>query len=540
MPSQAGGGGGGATTTWPLGIVDQANAIAAAISVHNVPAQVFMGMYNVETGLGSGVRTSSAGAVGPFQFTGADKGTGVLYPMTNTPSLKEFQEQANAAAAYLRALYVGAPAAAHNWHFALQAYNAGPLGAQNGGGQSYADSALAFRIPDNWKIALAGATGLSASQLGPAAPGGTAGAGGTGTLLNDSSGFTVGDPTNPDEDFWTAMNRIAQERYWYLFSDGETLYLADGPDLMKQTPALDIDRVANAANINHMDFTWDNTAWTYSATHKRRKHTQRRTQLAKITSPVEAQLDYICAIDEVRAGDVANMSSCGPGDGQWLAGDVRRSVFEVFSEINLVVALTPLTEGALNPAGVNPNNTSLAPLLPGSVGSIKGYANPVGNWSPSRIDQGVDGTLASAYVAPGDSQIKKIYNSQGAGSWRGYWIAGMFTSGPFKGKVWYVAEGIAPIVPEGASVKAGTPVARPVPSGFNGITGNIETGWANPGNPSQTLAQSLPGYGGDQSPQAIACGNSFNRFLGKLGAKPGSLQGAGVHVAPASMPGGYP
>lgn len=190
-------------------------------------------------------------------------------------------------------------------------------------------------------------------------PGGTAGLGGTGTLPNDATtGFTVGDPSNPDEDYWTAINRIAQERYWYVFSDGETLYLADGPDLMKQTAVLEVDRINDAANVNHLDLTWDNTAWTYAVTHKRRKRTQRRSTLAKVTSPVSATLNYICNIDEVRAGDVVTLSNCGPGDGAWLVGDCRRSVFEISSEIDLVVGLTPLTERSLTTAGVNPLNSS--------------------------------------------------------------------------------------------------------------------------------------------------------------------------------------
>lgn len=191
-------------------------------------------------------------------------------------------------------------------------------------------------------------------------PGGTAGAGGTGILANDLGNFYVGDPTNPHEDFWTAINRISQERYWYFFSDGETVYLADGPDLMRQTPAAHVDRIANLDHITHLDFIFDNTAWTYTATHKRRRRTVRRTTLAKITSPVEGTLNLVCAIDEVRAGDVLVTSSTGPGDGAWLVGSCRRSVFEVTSEITLNQALTPFTEAQLTTglAMINPKNTA--------------------------------------------------------------------------------------------------------------------------------------------------------------------------------------
>ncbi len=234
------------------------------------------------------------------------------------------------------------------------------------------------------------------------------------------------------------------------------------------------------------------------------------------------------------------LANCGPGDGQWLAGDVRRSVFEITSEVTLVQALTPLTEGQLNPAGVNSSNSIFGSLVGGTgTGNYKGYVNPVGAWRPKRIDQGVDGTLTSNYLAPGNSIIGPITGNGWPG---GTYICGTFTDGVLKGKAWYVAEGVSPLVSAGAHVSAGTPVARPS-TGRDGSSPNglIETGWANPSNPSQTLAQSLPGYGGDQSPQAIACGNSFNRFLVKVGVnKPGAVQGSGVGVAPAALPGGYP
>ena len=100
-----------------------------------------------------------------------------------------------------------------------------------------------------------------AAGAGVSTPGGGAvGLGGTGTGSNaaGTAPFMVGDPTNPHEDYWTACNRLAQQRYWYFFSDAETVYLADGPDLMAQTPAMVIDRLADIDKIQHLSFTWDN------------------------------------------------------------------------------------------------------------------------------------------------------------------------------------------------------------------------------------------------------------------------------------------
>lgn len=533
--------------SWPLPISFQAQAIVNATAAYKVPIQVFMGMYDNETTLGANVANSgvgaSGGAAGPFQF---EAGTGRTYgyPRTNTPTSTEFVAQANAAAHYLHDLFVDFIPSLQSWQNALAGYNAGAGNFRLTQAQDYAARALAFKIPIVWAAALGVTPGAS---QGTATAGGTANAGGTGTLLNDSSGFTVGDPTNPDEDFWTALNRLAQDRYWYLFSDSETLYLADGPDLMKQTPAMSVDRIADMSIISSLQFTFDNTAWTYAATHKKRRRTQRRTALAKITSPVEGILDAVCKVDEVRAGDVMVFSNTGPGDGQWLVGDCRRSVFEVMSEITVVPALTPLSEGELNPAGQNQNNLSAyaTPI------NDTGYVNPVGLWTPTRVDQGVDGTLKGPYMAPADSTIVLAQPSNAGwgpiGGPGGGWIVGRITSGALKGKYWYVAEGIYPLIAQGTNVQAGTPVGRTVINPFNQIPGNIETGWADPNNPGRPLSQSLPTYATadpavkrDQSPAAIACGNSFNRWLIKLKASPGSIQGQGVGVVPSPMPPGYP
>lgn len=528
-----------ALQTWPLSISTQAVAISNAIAAYSIPVQVFMGMYNNETRLGTlrnpdgSIQTSPADAIGPFQMIPTTAAS-YDYPLTSTPNSAEFTRQANGAAHYLHNIYVDFVPSVKNWTNTLAGYNGGQGNYAGSEEQAYGRQAMAFQIPAVWKANL---SGNFTSGLGPATPGGTANAGGTGALLNDSSGFQVGDPTNPDEDFWTALNRLAQERYWYLFSDGETLYLADGPDLMKQTPAIELDRVSDGGIINHLEFTFDNTAWTYAATHKKRRRSQRRTALAKITSPVEGICDVVCKIDEIRAGDVATFNNTGPGDGQWLVGDCRRSVFEVTSEMTVVPALQPLTEGELNPAQQNPTNLSAF----ANTITLGGYTNPVGNWQPGRIDQGVDGTLTSSAVAPGDSIILPVTKVSDPGWAGGGYIAGQLTTGKLKGKCWYIAEGIVPIVPVGAKVKAGSPVARRIVSPYaNHQLGNIEIGWADPNSPGRPLAQSISGYGGDQSPQAMAAGNSFNRFILKLGASPGAAQGAGVGVVAAAMPPGYP
>ena len=68
-----------------------------------------------------------------------------------------------------------------------------------------------------------------------------------------------------------------------------------------------------------------------------------------------------------------------------------------------------------------------------------------------------------------------------------------------------------------------------------------EMGWAvPPGTTDQPLAETLPGFGGDQSPQALAAGDSMSRLLKSVNGPPGVREGAGVGVQAAAMPAGYP
>jgi hypothetical protein len=183
---------------------------------------------------------------------------------------------------------------------------------------------------------------------GTLSSGGTAGDGsstGTSPDAVKSSGFTMGTTSNPNQDFWTTINQLAQQRQWYLFSDGETIYLADGTDLLQQTPAMSLDRWADAGKILSMSFTWDNTAFQFAVTKlKPSKHVVKKSTLQKVQSPVTATIDVVCDIDAVRAGDIVYLSSCGPGNGKWLVGDCTRSVFQIYSELTLVPPMAPLSE----------------------------------------------------------------------------------------------------------------------------------------------------------------------------------------------------
>lgn len=74
-----------------------------AAKKYGVAPGVLWGVYGNETSYGTNIATSSAGAMGAFQFipsTAKEYG----YPMTNTPNAAQFQKQAEAAARYMSVL----------------------------------------------------------------------------------------------------------------------------------------------------------------------------------------------------------------------------------------------------------------------------------------------------------------------------------------------------------------------------------------------------------------------------------------------------
>lgn len=174
-------------------------------------------------------------------------------------------------------------------------------------------------------------------------PGGVAGLGGTGTPANGTqvSPWIVGDSTNPDQDYWTTINQYAQEAQWYCFSDGETLYVADGVKLMAQTPALVLHR--RDPRVLSLNLVYDNSSYQYAVTRKAKIGVQRRATLSRTTAPTQATLKLVCDVDDYRGGDVIYLLGCGPGDGLWLVGDCTRSEFDPYSTLTLVQGAMPLS-----------------------------------------------------------------------------------------------------------------------------------------------------------------------------------------------------
>ncbi|MGZ6570474.1 MAG: hypothetical protein ACXVHJ_05275 [Solirubrobacteraceae bacterium] len=125
-----------------------------------------------------------------------------------------------------------------------------------------------------------------------------------------------------------------------------------------------------------------------------------------------------------------------------------------------------------------------------NAGLGKGDINPLGaGWALGRTDQGVDANAApgTPIHAMNDSRVVDVQHN---------WYAGQplvlmqITSGPNKGKYWYVAEQISQNAHVGQFFPRGSVVATYAPSG----TG-IEIGWGHPGG-GDTLAQAQGNTGG--------------------------------------------
>lgn len=149
------------------------------------------------------------------------------------------------------------------------------------------------------------------------------------------------------------------------------------------------------------------------------------------------------------------------------------------------------------------HNSPQLPVMPG-----QGNINPLGHgWTIGRRDQGVDANAApgTPIRAINDSKVVNIVPN---------WYSGQplvlmqLTSGPDRGKYWYVAEQINHGLRQGQTLRRGQTVATYAHNG----TG-IEIGWGSPATTHFTLA-TAPGHGGYSEGRVTPEASDFlNRIL---------------------------
>src|ERR1035437_110828 len=207
--------------------------------------------------------------------------------------------------------------------------------------------------------------------------GGGVRAGGTSPTSSNESDvgqLSRGTTTNPDEDSWDCIVRLAQQVNWDLFTDGrDTVFYMDGPDLIAQRPVLYINVKDNhiikedkggqkieeyGALIRPLSFTYDNTTFEYRATHKVKQKLQRKSKISKPQTPSEVRMLMLGGLTEYHAGDVFVFSHCGPiseNGGRWIVADATRETMKYpYTKFILVPPTLPLPEPkaeAITPVG---------------------------------------------------------------------------------------------------------------------------------------------------------------------------------------------
>jgi hypothetical protein len=182
---------------------------------------------------------------------------------------------------------------------------------------------------------------------------------------------------NAGEDYWTAMNRLAQEVAWELIVDGNRIYYDADTELIRQKVAGVIDR------DHRTTFAW-NYDWV-------NRHIATNFQIQ-----IAMQMFEFCA------GEVVQVKNFGPASsgstaqlpGRWLINEIAHTGGDVFSTLSLVQPTPPKPEPA--PQFVN--------KTVGLAGSIK---------IPGSIQSQTPKTAAAAYAAAQYLASLKLIYTQG-------------------------------------------------------------------------------------------------------------------------------
>ncbi len=199
--------------------------------------------------------------------------------------------------------------------------------------------------------------------------------------------FEVGSSDNPNETYWDAAVRLAEEVKWALFLDGNRLYFDPEMVLVKQKPAMVIRRDHPA--VVSWSFDWD---------------------VRHIAT--EMTLTLVCDPFEFRAGQVFSLKGFGPAStgtttkrypGRWLISEIKRDIGSLSSEFTLKQPMRaspePASELVSTGAGgdddASGGGESVGDAIPGSP--IPGQKAHTVSTHPT---DGLPGYPAFDYMAP--------------------------------------------------------------------------------------------------------------------------------------------
>ncbi len=160
--------------------------------------------------------------------------------------------------------------------------------------------------------------------------------------------FSVG----RNEDYWTAINRLAKEVQWRCFMVAGTFYFIEDTELYASRARMRLSE--HNQSVDWINYEWD-------------------------TGHAVAEATVECRANEWEAppGTVVEITDPGPQKGRWLVNTIHRSLFSRHAEIKLHKPMVALPEPA--PQVVTVTKTTHGGLIGGSlpsggIGATKGKA----------------------------------------------------------------------------------------------------------------------------------------------------------------------
>jgi cell wall-associated NlpC family hydrolase len=174
--------------------------------------------------------------------------------------------------------------------------------------------------------------------------------------VSDVGQLARGTTDNPNEDSWECITRLSQQVTWYAFTNGNSLFYIDGPDMAKQRPALHVEVPANKVTRANgkteedviqtaLTCNVDNTTFEFRKSHKSKGKAQRKSKTSKPSTPAEIRMNLVCGVQDFRAGDCFEYRKSGPCNGRWIvAQTIRNCLKDIFTQFVLQPPIEPLPE----------------------------------------------------------------------------------------------------------------------------------------------------------------------------------------------------
>jgi hypothetical protein len=319
-----------------------------------------------------------------------------------------------------------------------------------------------------------GQFGTEAREWVDAFGGGEAEGGSTSTTVTEPYIFEV----HKNEDYWTAIKRLAKEVNWRAFFSAHRFFFIDEIELFRGMVRLAIERDTPGVEKVGFRFGLNRPATEVTVTALANRWTPPPGSVVTIggygpaslgsgDAPVKAN-----AKGQKQGVGGAQVAATGEGHGRYLVESIEAPLRDSdVSDLKLVtVKLFKPTAPLPEPAAKTKTKTETAGGPTGAL-SGEGYTNPFPDRAVrSRTDQGVDFTGSGKIVAIGNAEIL----STGAPGWpEGGGVLYKLLDGPRAGQAIYVYEGVDATTSAHQKVSAGQQIAS-FRSG-----GSIEIGFAD-------------------------------------------------------------